>query len=365
MRDTAIRGLVRLLTRPEWKASADTIAVIIAAALHDNSPVVRMSAAYAARALHASMSPPERVNAVGDLLLEESDPIVQTVLVGLLPADVAVAPPEVDGVLESFTSSLGEDGPDAKGDLGRAIIHLLTHLAVVDQTRFAARTVRTWMESAPSFADESQVVAQFARGYLRPNAEATQARAFQLLTLAADAALERWNRNPEERLANTELSDIQRAELEGAVSVADTIADQVYFASGAFAHKQENGPAAGPDHAAFANLAFPVLATCARLQAPPSIHHVVETMSFLSPLDEKRALLAIAEAVPSDGSYTRDNLAADVVIPYLVRLLAEQRQLVLFDDEGVEAFRHLLAAFATAGNESALSLAFTFSDIFR
>lgn len=98
------------------------------------------------------------------------------------------------------------------------------------------------------------------------------------------------------------------------MSIADTIADQVYLASGAFDHKQKNGPAAGPGHAAFANLAFPVLATCARLQAPPSVHHVVETMAFLSPLDEKRALLAIAEAVPGEGSYTRDSLAADVVI---------------------------------------------------
>lgn len=52
-------------------------------------------------------------------------------------------------------------------------------------------------------------------------------------------------------------------------------------------------------------------------------------------------------------------------MPYLRRLLAERRRLVLCGDESVTAFRTLLAAFAGAGNEAALELAFTFADIFR
>jgi hypothetical protein len=51
-----------------------------------------------------------------------------------------------------------------------------------------------------------------------------------------------------------------------------------------------------------------------------------------------------------------------MIIPYLERLLTEHRQLVLFDDNGVAAFRHLLATFAPAGNQAALTLAYTFVD---
>jgi hypothetical protein len=54
-----------------------------------------------------------------------------------------------------------------------------------------------------------------------------------------------------------------------------------------------------------------------------------------------------------------------VVLPYLQRLLTEQRQLVLHDETGTSSFRHLLEVFASAGNEQALALAFTFADVFR
>jgi hypothetical protein len=88
-------------------------------------------------------------------------------------------------------------------------------------------------------------------------------------------------------------------------------------------------------------------------------------MIFLAPLDEARALAAIADVVPTGGSYAGDSLAGADVIPYLERLLAENRSLVLHDADGVAAFRHLLATFAAAGDEDALALAYSFADVFR
>ncbi|WP_143193888.1 hypothetical protein [Micromonospora sp. CB01531] len=88
-------------------------------------------------------------------------------------------------------------------------------------------------------------------------------------------------------------------------------------------------------------------------------------MHFLAPLDEARALQAIAAVVPSNGPYASDSLAGDFLMPYLQRLLAEQRHLVLVDLVGVAAFRHLLDVFAAAGNGTALALAYSFADVFR
>jgi hypothetical protein len=101
------------------------------------------------------------------------------------------------------------------------------------------------------------------------------------------------------------------------------------------------------------------------LPVPQCVHEAVKTMIFLAPLDEARALQAVAEAVPEEGPYAGEHLAGTDVIPYLERLLAQQRQLVLFDEAGVAAFRHLLAAFASAANQEALALAYTFADVFR
>jgi len=92
----------------------------------------------------------------------------------------------------------------------------------------------------------------------------------------------------------------------------------------------------------------------------------VQTLVYLSPLDEARSLDAVARSVgPSGLPYTGEGLAGDVVVPYLVRLLAERRDLVLHDAAGLASLRSLLAAFAAAGNEPALSLAYDFADVFR
>jgi hypothetical protein len=191
-----------------------------------------------------------------------------------------------------------------------------------------------------------------------------QQAGFRLLRTAADASLARWVRDPSEHRADVELSDDQHAELEGALKVAHQVAEQIYFASGAFSEKQRQ--ADRPENLeVFADLAFPVIAACAALRVPQCIHLAIETMVYLAPLDEARALRSIAEAIPADGRYARESMAGTEIIPYLERLLAEQRQLVLYDEHGVVAFRHLLATFAGEGNQAALALAYTFADVFR
>ncbi|GAB3939237.1 hypothetical protein [Micromonospora vulcania] len=88
-------------------------------------------------------------------------------------------------------------------------------------------------------------------------------------------------------------------------------------------------------------------------------------MHYLAPLDEARSLHSIAAAVPSSGPYASDSLAGDLLVPYLKRMLAENRRRVLVDPDGVAAFRHLLKAISAAGNQEALALAYSFADVFR
>lgn len=145
------------------------------------------------------------------------------------------------------------------------------------------------------------------------------------------------------------------------------------FASGAYESRRDDvseqdvqqDVATAAEIARFADLAIPTLLICAASKAAPVIHHVVETLVYLAQVDEKRSLITLAEAVSTHSNYAYDPLASGIVVPYLTRLLAEERDLVLFDAEGVAAFRTLLAAFAAAGNEDALVLAFTFADVFR
>lgn len=366
MRDTAIGGLASLLNRQEWRESEaqPTIAAVVSSALRDTNPVVRMQAAQAAVAMLANENVAERAAAIGELLLGEHNPHVRAVLLGQLMSDTAAAPQQVDAVLEQLLG-MGDDAiADRHGDSGRGVFVLLTYLALVPQTPFASQTVERWLADAPAHAGAAEAFAQHARDYLAPPGRLGQQTAYRLLAVAATASLTRWNRDPGEHLAGAELSDEQLAQLRGAVEVSHGIAQQIYFASGAFDEKRDRIPKR-QNLAEFAELAFPVLEICASLHVPQCVHEAVQTMVYLAPLDEARALRAIAAAVPADGPYAGDPLAGNAIIPYLERLLTEQRHLVLFDEDGVAAFRHLLATFAAAGNQAALALAYTFADVFR
>jgi hypothetical protein len=373
MRDRAIEGLTTLACREDWRSSeyGDLIVGRVKAALSDENPVVRMTATHAFRAVYADDAAPDRIRMLGELLNSEPNLNVKNVLLSILGTEAHESPRKVDDVLRELanepkkpTEEAQEDEDDDEG--ADIAVDILTFLTMNHQTPFATDSVRKWAATATQSAEALRAI-HFVRDYLAPTADPTvQNRAFDIVATAADTSLERWTRNPEEHAPNADLSSTDLKELKHALKVLESIANQIYFASGAYDIKPSDvAPVPDARHERFADLAVPVLITCARTKVAPIVHHVVETLVFLAPLDERRALLAVAEAVASDGAYAYDSLSSDVVIPYLKRLVAEHRQLVLFDEGGVAAFRKLLSALASAGNESALELAFTFADVFR
>lgn len=393
MRDGAIDGLSALARREKWRTSGygDQIVSRVQAALTDESPVVRMHAAEAFAELHADATSEERVVALRDRLLAEPHVTVSTVLLNLLGREAHAAPSAVDATLEALAClragapqsfEPGELADQAvkrsADDLGedernKVEVGILTYLALTHETPYALSTLNEWA-SDPAKHNALSHAIPFIRAYLAPGSEPRlQQRTFRFLTIASTSALEHWAAAGGRMVDTSELTSVERSGLENSLRVLDATADQIYSASGAFERKRGNdskqyaqqGASTAADIARFADLATPTLLICAASKAAPVIHHAVETLVYLAHVDEKRSLKAVAEAVTADSNYAYDPLASGVVVPYLTRLLAEQRDLVLFDAEGVGAFKTLLAAFAGAGNEDALVLAYTFADVFR
>lgn len=393
MRDRAIEGLSVLARREKWRKSNHGVRIIsrVQTALGDDNPVVRMHAAEAFTCLHTDATSEERVAAIRDLLLTETDVMVGTVLLNCLGREAHTSPRAVDSVLGAFAELKAvadqfidsQDPADESGKrsaLDRADdernnreVDITTFLALTHQTPHALSTLKSWAK-APAESKELLRAIPYIRDYLAPNADARiQQRSFEFVTTASTSALKHWSEVNAMLTGDVEPTADQLSELKRVLRVLDTTADQIYFASGAFDRRRGNADAedtqqraATPEEIArFADLAIPTLLICAGSKAAPVIHHVVETFVFLAQVDEKRSLIALAEAVTAHSNYAFESLASGVVIPYLTRLLAEQRDLVLYDDEGVTAFRTLLSAFAGAGNEDALVLAFTFADVFR
>lgn len=336
----------------------------------DDNPVVRMSAADAFGAIYGDEPAQARISLLGDVLQSESDKNVRDVYLSQLGSEAHEFPELVDDVLRNlFDKSESSGESDICGKAGRRlVVEILTILMIEHQTHFATETLMSWAANAPQSGEEVLKATHFVRDYLVPTSDpAIQERAFDMVATAAESCTRLWNSTRQAQTADKQPSESELPELKHALSVLDSIANQLYFASGAFDEKKGEQHVT-VSHAAlerFANLATPVLITCARSQAASIVHHVVETLIFLAPLNEKRALVSTAEAVATDGTYAYDRMSSNAIIPYLRRLLAENRQLVLFDDVGVVAFRKLLSALASAGNEAALELAFTFSDVFR
>jgi len=393
MRDQAVEGLSVLARREKWRTSDDGVRIAsrVEAALADENPVVRMHAAEAFAGLHAEATSEERVAGLRDLLMTEPEVMVSTVLLKLLGGEAHKSPGAVDAALEALqvpgadadqcadSQELSDEGHKgsvvdrAEDERNSLKVDIITFLALTHETPYALSALSEWANEPAQHMELNRAI-PFVRDYLAPGAKfRVQQRTFEFITTACAAALEHWAETDATHVDAADLTPLQLSELKNALHVLDTTADQIYFASGAFECKrgtvsdegvQREAPTAA-DIARFADLAIPTLLSCAASKAPPVVHRVVETLVYLAQVDEKRILTALAEAVTARSGYAYDSLASGVVIPYLTRLLAEQGDLVLFDEEGVTAFRTLLAAFAGAGNEDALVLAFTFADVFR
>ncbi len=392
IRDQAARGLIRLLARSEWRDSdrGPALAAAVGRLVNDPNAVVRLEAAPGLALLHSDKDPEQRLAAVRSRLVVETNPHVLNVLIQLLSNLAGDVPTQVDDVLSELsqlptggflrtrtpTADPGQTGDrDANGgtwsgDLGAAetAAPLLAYLAILPRTLFASAALDDWFTDPAMYQDRVERLLHELRPYLNaPNGEGRD-NAFRLVATAAQAAGDIWLALvPQESTAAAPIGEPDMARVRAAALVAHGIAEQLYFASGAF--DEQPGIAQQPtergEPETFARQALPVLQLCSQVTEPQVTQPVVETFIHLASVLQREALLAITAAIPARGAYVTDPHAAQTVMPYLRRLLAEQRDLVLFDEEGIGALRHLLQAFAGAGNPDALELAYTFADVFR
>jgi hypothetical protein len=378
MRDQAARGLIRLLAaRSGWRDSdiGPALTAAVGRLVADPNPVVRMQAAPGVALLHLNEGPEQRLAAVRGRLLVETNPHVLNVLIQLLSNLAGDVPAQVDDVLSELSrlptgGFLCSQTPPARdpGAAAETTGPLLAYLATVPRTPFATAALDGWFSDPVTHQDRVEQLLHELRPFLNPPNGEGRENAFRLLAAAAQTVTDTWLAHmPQEFTTAPPIAEPEMAPIRAAALVAHGIAEQLSFASGAFDDQPgiAQPPAERGDPGTFARQALPILQLCGRVIEPQVTQPVVETLIHLAGVLQREALLAIAAAIPARGAYVTDPHAAGTVMPYLRRLLAEQRDLVLFNEEGIAALRHLLQAFAGAGNPDALELAYTFADVFR
>jgi hypothetical protein len=164
-----------------------------------------------------------------------------------------------------------------------------------------------------------------------------------------------------------------QAEIEQLAHIVDGIALQLYFASGAYADKQnkdeEKLTAAQTER--FWREAAPLLKILANEPHPHTAYHVVQTLHHLLPYSPEEVFLLAAESIrtSSTAGFQFESLAVPEVVKIVQRVLADHRD-ILQTHNGSEppaltALLEVLDIFVEAGWPEARGLTHRLEEIYR
>jgi hypothetical protein len=371
----AIDGLGTLLTRPEWRsAHGAELTTILTAYLEDPNPALRARATY--RLLWVYPDPADALKQIEQRLSIEDVPAIQWALINALAAVARTAPLEVDAAIgrlatqsrwSAIASSLTDDTRLSTQDPADLLVKLIAELDVVAATPIAHGLLSAWLSNPMANPQRVVRVATWVGLLINPpggGAPGQQDRRFTLLRQAASAVSHAWQ-NVTSNDTKDSVTSGQRAEVETTVEVADEIAKQIYFASGAMPHTGSGEPRRG-DADQFATYALPVFDDLASIPHPRVTHHIIETLSYLLQrnIEPRRCYLVAANAVRPDSGYEYEVLAVQEVMKLIDHFVADHHDLLL-EPDCLSATRHLLAVFIRAGWDDAIRRALELDTAFR
>jgi hypothetical protein len=355
----AVNLLTDLWRRPEWRSSnhATAIRMILNDVLDGSDEVNRLRATDVARLLATDHE--AALQLVQSRLLTEQHPHIAAALIHQLHTFSDSHPIVVDDTITPLVRTplwvrllaMTERDSSLREVIG-TFVRLVLYLALRHQTPTAAAFVELWFTNPIDSEAARQAVGRMRSWMALPPDRANERkRAFELIRIAIASLIH-----------TRETVDHDHDSLRAALKVADTIAHDLYFASGAHVAKGDSPKLPGTE---FAQEAFETLQMMSVFKSPSTVHQIVLTLNHLSPLSPRQAFLIASEAIATGDAYTYDTLAADETASLIERYFSEFRDCVLADSELLAAIRSVLHAFVDAGWPSATTLAYDLSEAFR
>jgi len=149
----------------------------------------------------------------------------------------------------------------------------------------------------------------------------------------------------------------------------DDIGDQIYFASGAFSHgNQENKiPMGRPERNRFLQEASSILNLLAKSGLAKTAHHLLETLKFFISYDPEMIFLLIGKVVRNAkrSGYQYEPMAVGLIVGVVEQFIATYPHLLRDSQECRRALIDILDTFVEAGWPSAQRLTYGLDNIFR
>jgi len=201
-------------------------------------------------------------------------------------------------------------------------------------------------------------------------ASAIRVRAISLVDDALRNAIDQYAAIGERLNAKQEAPDEQDPDLKAVRNVAqliDSIAAQVYFASGAFKGKNDEPRATPEQRERLYHEAGSVLDRLAEVPLAPVTHHLLETLEACIEFDPRGVFLRISRTIMGGkgGGYQFDTMAANLFVSIVERYLAEYRTLFQRNEDLRRSLIEMLGVFVDAGWPKARQLTYGLHELFR
>jgi signal recognition particle GTPase len=206
-----------------------------------------------------------------------------------------------------------------------------------------------------------------------PLEERVRQRSFELTNNILNSTLRTFNilRTKYQYISADSWEHNDREIFEHLIQVADTIIQQLFFASGAFdsqmGEKKSAASLGQRGKERFLNEAESILDNLATVGFPHIAHKLIETLVFLVDIDPRKIFLKVRQVILAGKSsnYQYEYMGADLIVPFIERFLAEYRYVLLEDEECLKGLVKILDIFVEAGWHSARQLTYRMEDIFR
>ena len=219
-------------------------------------------------------------------------------------------------------------------------------------------TITHGLASAPN--PEQDAIRERSQGLMREILQAARSRFTELITRAQEESSDTW-------------PETDREKLRSVASLVDDVAQQIYFASGAFQertrdkfeHQERSLNRLEKEH--FYTDMRPFFDDLAEVGLASTAHYLLETLESLIPVDPSAVFLQIGRVLRAGtkGAYQFESLAVDLFVRVVERYLAEYRDIFQRNAECRRTLLEALDIFVEAGWPSARRLTYRLDEVFR
>lgn len=306
---------------------------------------------------------------------QESSRAVTDAMLGGLPAMTREDPAKRRMVAESLYARTPTEGPGAQR-LRSTCVEILTDLYVGEGDEEARDFIQREVLGDLARNDDAarnlifRLRTALVFGDDEPRATNIRARAIGLVDDSLRHAIEQYDLISRRLATKTEAPAEDDDDLKKGRNVAqviDTVAAEIYFASGAFMGGN-NEPRATPEQRArLYREARDLLDRLSGVPLPPVTHHLLETLEACIEFDPRGVFHLIDKTIEGGkgGQYQLDSLAANLFVSIVERYLAEYRTLFQRYDDMRGSLIKMLDLFVDAGWPKARQLTYGLHELFR